>query len=81
MLQFELQITFGACAPALQAVFQAQPSQGAMGLLYDIWQLFLGTRCVAMLVTSASCPLPTLPHLVLAVFAFEVRGGCAVMCS
>ena len=59
----------------MQAVFLAHPSQGVRGLLFDLWQLLLGTRTLAMFVTAIIAPLPTLPHLALALFAFEVRGG------
>ena len=59
----------------MQAVFLAHPSQGVRGLLFDLWQLLLGTRTLAMFVTAIIAPLPTLPHLALALFAFEVREG------
>lgn len=59
----------------MQAVFQAHPSERAAGLLFDVWQLLLGTRSLAMFVTAFIAPLPTLPHLALALFAFEVREG------
>uniref|UniRef100_A0AAD5DVJ6 Uncharacterized protein n=1 Tax=Chlorella ohadii TaxID=2649997 RepID=A0AAD5DVJ6_9CHLO len=56
----------------LQAVFQAHPSERAAGLLFDVWQLLLGTRSLAMFVTAFIAPLPTLPHLALALLAFEL---------
>ncbi|PRW56005.1 delta(8)-fatty-acid desaturase 2-like [Chlorella sorokiniana] len=46
---------------------QAEPPNGRLWLLKSTWQLFLGTKCSALLGLAVIAPLPLLPHLLLAV--------------
>jgi hypothetical protein len=60
-----------AAVPSRLSV-QGQPSSRPLGAWADLFVLTLGVRGLALLLGPLICPLPLLPHLVLAGYAVQV---------